>query len=119
MSLYSGFAINCYTCVNQRIDECLKSNQTCGKGMDKCFSMQKEALDGGYRYTKQCADEWYCERTDAACDDLDEPEYSYMECNVGCCTDHLCNGAEGGFSVTSSLWMVSAILAPIALYQLH
>jgi hypothetical protein len=42
-----------------------------------------------------------------------------MECNVGCCTDHLCNGAEGGFSVTSSLWMVSAILAPIALYQLH
>ncbi len=31
--------------------------------MDKCFSMQKEAIDGGYRYTKMCADEWYCERT--------------------------------------------------------
>lgn len=114
-----GFAINCYTCVNQRIDECMKSNQTCGKGFDKCFSMQKEAIDGGYRYTKLCADEWYCERTDAACDDLDEPEYSYMECNVGCCTDDLCNGAESGLFGRSLLLMMLGVLLPIAMCQLQ
>ena len=102
--------------MNGRLEDCLRSNQTCVKGMDKCVSMQKEALDGGYRYTKMCADEWYCERNDAACDDLDEPEYSYITCNVGCCTDHLCNGAESGL-FQSSLWVMSAILVVVCQLQ--
>ena len=81
--------------------------------------MQKEALDGGHRYTKLCADEWYCERNNAACDDLDEPEYSYLECNVGCCHDDLCNGAVGGLFAKNLLWMILATLVPIAVHQLQ
>lgn len=97
----------------------MKNNQTCRYGMDKCFSMQKEALDGGYRYTKSCADEWYCERSDAACSDLDEPEYSYMECNVGCCTDHLCNTAESVLVSRSLVGMLLSMVVSIIIYQLH
>ena len=102
--------------MNERIEECVKSNQTCHYKMDKCFSMQKEALDGGYVYTKLCADEWFCERNDAACDDLDEPEYSYLECNIGCCTSDLCNG---GLFVQNSSWMLLTMLVAIAINQLQ
>lgn len=57
--------------------------------------MQKIDDRGGKWYTKLCADEWYCERNEGACSDLDGPEYAYLDCNVGCCTDNYCNDVQG------------------------
>lgn len=118
-SIHTAFSLNCYTCLNQPIHECLKNNQTCGNGMNKCFSMQKDTDIGGVRYTKFCAEEWYCERYDAACEDLDEPEYSYMECDVGCCTSDLCNRGDSIVSGRSVMLLVfTCLVTLVPLFQL-
>ena len=98
---FLALSLNIYTFLNESLYDCMKKNQTCSFGMNKCFSMQKEALSGEYRYSKFCANEWDCERYDAACEDLDDPEYSYLECNIGCCTSDLCNGAQGNMIFVS------------------
>ena len=87
--------------------------------MNKCFSMQKDTDIGGVRYTKFCAEAWYCERYDAACEDLDEPEYSYMDCNVGCCTDDLCNHGDSIVSGRSAcLFIFNCLIVVGAVFQL-
>lgn len=82
--------------------------------------MQKDTSSGGIRYSKFCASTWDCERYDAACDDLDEPEYSYLDCNVGCCTSDLCNDGNSIISGRStSLLMFNCLTVLVALFQLR